>query len=199
MPAGDTVKQQQKATETTKVAPKKKIYHNSDLASPETKPEPENNTAAKPVTGSAATANAAHSSTPVAPAASRSQKTNRPKADTIRSSIFDSPKDNAPDVIVVPAGTKIQVDIIDGKVTVPVRVGWATPIPASSKVTVEVSVPYSPDYYGRYYDNLYSAEVAQLTAVTLDGTSYALQTDQIPVLLGSEATFTLLADLTLQP
>jgi len=197
-PTADTVNRQQQTTETKKVAPKKKIYHNSDLASPDTKPEAEI-AAAKPVTGSAATVNAAHSSTPVAPAASRSQKANLPKADTIRSSIFDSPKDNAPDVIVVPAGTKIQVDIIDGKVTVPVRVGWATPIPASSKVTVEVSVPYSPVYYGRYYDNLYSAEVAQLTAVTLDGTTYELQTDQISVLLGSEATFTLLADLTLKP
>jgi len=197
-PTADTVKQQQQTTETKKVAPKKKIYHNSDLASPDTKPEAKNDTAAKPVTGGAATVNAAHSSTPVAPAASGSQKTNRPKAATIRPSIFDSRKDSAPDVIVIPAGTKIQVDIIDGKVTVPVRVGWDTPIPALTNVKVEISVPYYPAY-GRYDDNLYSAEVAQLTAVTLDGTSYELQTDQIPVLAGSEATFTLQADLTLKP
>lgn len=193
-PAGDTANEQQKTTQTKKLAPKKKIYHNADLASPETKREADSPT--NVVSGGAAVNNG-DSSTPVAPAASRSEKTNRSKAETIRSSVFDAPKENAPDVIVIPAGTKIQVDIIDGKVTVPVRVGWATPIPALTKVTVEISVPYYPAY-GQYYDNPYSAEVAQLTSVTLDGTRYDLQTDQIPVLAGSEATFTLLNDLTLK-
>jgi len=200
-PAGDTVNEQQKTTQTKKVATKKKIYHNADLASPGTKPEADSPT--NVVSGGAAVNNG-DSSTPVAPAASRPEKTNRPDAATIRSSVFDAPKENAPDVIVIPAGTKIQVDIIDGKVTVPVRVGWATPIPALTKVAVEMSVPYYPvygPYYPDsvpYYNNPYSAQVAQLTAVTLDGTRYDLQTDQIPVVLGSEATFTLLADLTLK-
>jgi hypothetical protein len=41
---------------------------------------------------------------------------------------------------------------------------------------------------------------AATTAVTLDGTRYDLQTDQIPVQAGSvsEATFTLLKDVTLK-
>ncbi len=195
-PAGDTVKEQQKAPETKRPA-RKKIYHNSDLASPETKPEAEKDSTANPVAGSAAV-KAGGSATPAVQATSAARKTNPPVAEPSRSPIFDSPKDLSPDVIVVPAGTKIQVNILDGNVTVPVRVGWATPIPALTKVTVEVSVPYDPAY-GPYYDDPYSAEVAQLTAVTLDGTNYDVQTDQVPVLLGSEATFTLLADLTLKP
>lgn len=199
-PAGDTVNEQQKTTPTKKLATKKKIYHNSDLASPGTKPEADSPT--NVVSGSTAVNNG-DSSTPVAPAAGSSEKTSRPEAETTRSSVLDARKDNAPDVIVVPAGTRIQVNILDGKVTVPVRVGWATPIPALTKVAVEISVPYYPvygPYYPAsvpYYNNLYSAEVAQLTAVTLDGIRYDLQTDQIPV-LGSEATFTLLNDLTLK-
>ncbi len=203
-PAGDTVNEQQKTTQTKKFAPKKKIYHNADLASPEAKPEADKDSPANPVSSSA-TAKAGAASTPAAPAASRPGKTSRPEAETNRSSVFDAPKDNSPDVIVIPAGTKIQVDILDGKVTVPVRVGWATPIPALTKVAVEISVPYYPVYgtYYRasvpYYNDLYSAEVAQLTSVTLDGTRYDLQTDQIPVMAGSEATFTLQADLTLKP
>jgi hypothetical protein len=200
-PAGDTVNEQQKTTPAKKLAPKKKIYHNADLASPETKPEADNPT--NVVSGSAA-AKAGDSSTPAAPAGGSSEKTNRREAEPSRSSVLDAPKDNAPDVIVVPAGTRIQVNILDGNVTVPVRVGWATPIPALTKVAVEISVPYYPvygPYYPGsvpYYNNPYSAEVAQLTAVTLDGTSYDLQTDQIPVMAGSEATFTLLNDLTLK-
>ncbi len=200
-PAGDTVNEQQKTTQTKKVATKKKIYHNADLASPGTKPEADSPT--NLVSGSAAV-NTGDASTPVAPAAGSSEKTNRPEAETIRLSVLDAPKDNAPDVIVVPAGTRIQVNILDGKVTVPVRIGWATAIPALTKVAVEISVPYYPvygPYYPAsepYYNNLYSAQVAQLTAVTLDGTRYDLQTDQIPVMAGSEATFTLLNDLTLK-
>lgn len=200
-PTVDTVNQQQQTTETKKVAPKKKIYHNSDLASPETKPDPGSPT--NVVSGSAA-AKAGDSSTPAAPAGGSSEKTNRREAEPSRSSVLDAPKDNAPDVIVVPAGTRIQVNILDGNVTVPVRVGWATPIPALTKVAVEISVPYYPDYGPYYpgsvpyYNNLYSAEVAQLTAVTLDGIRYDLQTDQIPMIGGSEATFTLQADLTLK-
>ncbi len=199
--AGDTVNQQQKTTQTKKLAPKKKIYHNADLASPGTKPEADSPTNA--VSGDAAV-NTGDSSTPVAPAAGSSEKKNRPEAEPTRSSVLDAPKENAPDVIVVPAGTRIQVNILDGQVTVPVRVGWATPIPALTKVAVEISVPYYPvygPYYPGsvpYYNNPYSAQVAQLTAVTLDGTRYDLQTDQIPVMAGSEATFTLQADLTLK-
>ncbi|MGO9402393.1 MAG: hypothetical protein ACLPVW_02855 [Terriglobales bacterium] len=195
-PTANTANQQQETTQPKKFV-RKKVYHNSDLASPETKSQAEKDSAANPVAGSAAV-KAGGSATPAAQAPSGASKTNPPAAEPSRSPIFDSPKDLSPDVIVVPAGTKIQVNILDGNVTVPVRVGWATPIPALTKVTVEVSVPYDPAY-GPYYDDPYSAEVAQLTAVTLDGTNYDLQTDQVPVLLGSEATFTLLADLTLKP
>ena len=200
-PAGDTVNEQQKTTQTKKRATKKKIYHNADLASPGSNPEADSPT---DVVSGDADANTGDASTLASPAAGNSEKTNRSKAETTRSSVLDAAKENEPDVIVVPAGTQIQVNIIEGKVTVPVRVGWATAIPALTKVAVEISVPYYPvygPYYGGsvpYYNNLYSAEVAQLTSVTLDGTRYDLQTDQIPVLAGSEAKFTLLKELTLK-
>lgn len=63
-------------------------------------------------------------------------------------SVLDRPKDSRPDVIVVPAGTELKVDIGDHKTVIPVRVGFATPIPALSQVTVQVTrtsvaIPYS--------------------------------------------------------
>jgi hypothetical protein len=116
-------------------------------------------------------------------------------------SILDRPKDSRPDVIVVPAGTELKVDIGEHKAVIPVRVGFATPIPALSQVTVEVmpsyfAIPYS---YGdaHYYagiPNVGYIEYATLTAVTVGGKTYQVKTDSLPLSIGgtnSEVTFVL--------
>jgi len=220
-PAADIPIAQQNPDKAKRTAPKK-IYTNADLASPESKPEAakktdENNGVASPV-ADGESAKADHFLTPVlTPAPTPAGQTpnscesaSPPASNTSRLPVLDAPKQNLPDVIVVPAGTQIKVDIsqenpplnvplrtFSGKVTIPVRVGWATVIPALTKVTVEVSALYYP-VAGRY-DNVGYQGVAQLTAVMLDGKRYDLQTDQVPLLAGSatEATFTLLDDVTL--
>jgi hypothetical protein len=55
-----------------------------------------------------------------------------------------------PDFLIVLGATEIRVDIVDGKVIVSVRVGFATPIPALSRAEVTVNrkyyAPYSISY-----------------------------------------------------
>ena len=112
-----------------------------------------------------------------------------------RSPIFDQPKQDNPETIVVPAGTKIVVDIFEenpprnvsrlrtGKVVNIVQVGSTVVIPALSKITIQ-----------------YSVGTMELTEVTVDGVHYKLQTDRITLQDGStsEATFTLRTALTIK-
>ena len=220
-PPADIPNSQQNPYKAKRNAPKK-IYTNADLASPEAKPETakktdENNGAANPVAdGDSAKADRfltpvlTASPTPAEQTPNSCESASSPASNTSRLPVLDAPKQNLPDVIVVPAGTQIKVDISEenpplnvpqrtfsGKVTIPVRVGWDTVIPALTKVTVEVSALYY-SVAGRY-DNAGFQGFAQLTSVMLDGKRYDLQTDQVPVLAGSatEATFTLLDDVTL--
>ena len=51
-----------------------------------------------------------------------------------------------PDFLIVLAAAEIRVDIVDGKVIVPVRVGFATPIPALSRAEVTVNRKYYAPY-----------------------------------------------------
>ena len=105
-----------------------------------------------------------------------------------RSPIFDQPKQDNPDTIVVPAGTKIVVDISEenpprnvlrlqtAKVVNIVQVGSTVVIPALSKVTIQ-----------------HSGGTMELTEVNINGVRYKLQTDRLTLEDGStsEATFTL--------
>jgi hypothetical protein len=79
----------------------------------------------------------------------------------------------------------------EGKIASPVQVGSKIAIPALAKVIVQVS--------GRHYDSGYQ-EVMELKSVVVDGASYDLRTDQVPLLPGSisEVQFTLLKDLTIE-
>lgn len=114
-------------------------------------------------------------------------------------SVFDRPKHSKPDVIVVPAGTELKVDLDEHKTIVPVRVGFATPIPALSQVTVQVTPSYFgvpnfsgvAPYSGADVDYV---EYATVTAVTVAGKTYQVQADSLPLSRGgtnSEVTFTL--------
>lgn len=77
------------------------------------------------------------------------------------------------EVVVVPAGTQIIVEFtqpiglsnaIGGKVTVPVRVGWTTAIPAGSKVKLRTNV-----------------SVVELRAITIRGVEYKVKTNAMPL------------------
>jgi len=112
-----------------------------------------------------------------------------------RSPIFDQPKQDNPETIVVPAGTKIVVDISEenpprnvtrlqtGKVANIVQVGSTVVIPALSKVTIQ-----------------HSGGTMELTEVIINGVRYKLQTDRITLEEGStsEATFTHRKALTIK-
>ena len=179
--AADTPNAQQNRDKAKRTAPKK-IYTNADLASPEAKPEAakktdETNGAARAVAGGDS-AKAEHFLTPVltpaptpaGPTPNLCESASPPASSTSRLPVLDAPKQNLPDVIVVPAGTQIKVDISEenpplnvplrtfsGKVTIPVRVGWATVIPALTKVTVEVSALYYP-VAGRHLSLIHISE-----------------------------------------
>jgi hypothetical protein len=114
------------------------------------------------------------------------------------SSVLDRPKDSRRDVIIVPVGTELKVDIDQHKTIVPVRVGFATPIPALSQVTVEITrsfvgLPYL--YAGSPYTDVpFYIEYATVTAVTVAGKTYPVLTDSLPLSsagTNSEVRFTL--------
>jgi hypothetical protein len=104
----------------------------------------------------------------------------------------DSAAENADDLLIVPEGTQLKIDISEGKVVVPVRVGFATAIPALSKATVRVSLQGTGD----------SVYIAELTDVTVEGVRYGVQADLVavpgPQALPSEVTFTLLKQVSIQ-
>lgn len=127
--------------------------------------------------------------------------------------VADRVKEKTPDFLIVPAGTEIKVDIseenpdrepehvLQGKVVAPVRIGFATAIPALSVATVQLSL--------RYYDAGYgpgsqpgATNVAQLTAVTVDGNTYEVESNEISVgptpALTQEVSFTLLRALAIK-
>jgi len=97
------------------------------------------------------------------------------------------------------------VDVDDHKTVVPVRVGFVTPIPALSKVTVQVTRAYvavsridMPYYSG--LANVDYSEYATITAVTVGGKTYQVETNSVPIFLGgtnSEMTFTLSVPLAI--
>ncbi len=101
-------------------------------------------------------------------------------------SVMDRPMDEKVEPIVVPAGTEIRVDIAEGKVAVPVRVGFSTPIPALSKVSVKIDRVYAPAVYdanGNVLNNSNTryAEYGVLTGVTVNGVTYKVETDSVPL------------------
>lgn len=113
------------------------------------------------------------------------------------------PKKNDDDVLIVPKGTRIQTDIshssdgapatpyqFDGKVEIPVRLGFKTAIPAGAKITVLVT---SHSYEGAYQESTYQ-EFVELLDVTVDGKVYDIRTDRIPMQAATakEVAFTLL-------
>lgn len=99
-------------------------------------------------------------------------------------SVLDRPLSAKPDPIIVPAGTEIRVDLVDGKVVVPVRVGFTTAIPALSKAAVKIERVYAPGYVetsGTQVNNQSAryAEYGELKSVTIDGKTYKVESNSV--------------------
>ena len=176
---GDVAREQQELRKQQKKAAPSKVYTETGVASDHDTPD---NERAKPSACSdpdkAVDAKACKPSvSEFNPAAAQEEKNSR----NLRS-VLDRVPDTKPDVIVVPAGTEIRVDIVDGKVTVPVRVGFATPIPALSKAAVQMNPVYYYTGYGNYGTGPVAfIENAVLTAVTVRGVTYAVQANTLQV------------------
>ncbi len=100
----------------------------------------------------------------------------------------------------MPAGTEIRVDLVEGKVVVPVRVGFATPIPALSIASVKVNQAYYTPVFSVVSNSPGNAPVAfgenaELTAVTVRGVTYPVQANTVPLTaLGAGRTRSLMSD-----
>jgi len=120
---------------------------------------------------------------------SRERRSTRP--------ILDRKPDAATDVIVVPAGTAIRVDVREQKVALPVRIGFSTPIPALSSVAVQVSRSYLSTGYGSNgVPSVDYVDYATATTLIIEGKAYDIQVDTVPLLTGAtngEVTFVLSA------
>lgn len=119
--------------------------------------------------------------------------------------IFDraKEKDDDADFIVVPAqrtimvtvtspaGSPLTTEVTEGKVTTPVRVGFATAIPAGSKVRLRFA---SSTECGPVYDSTECGRLYELVSVEIRGTIYQTETDQAGY-SPSEMRFTLVKRL----
>ena len=179
---------EQKEPSKKKPAPKK-VYTNSDLGKSDS---PTTKTDAR--TSSSENLGGTQASSSNTDQAAKNQK--NPSSGDSRSSILDRRKQDSPETIIVPRGTKITVDISEenpprniqlrlhtGKVVNIVQVGSTVVIPALSKVTIQDS-----------------GGAMELTAVTIEGARYELQTDRVPVQEASisEITFTVAKDFTIK-
>jgi hypothetical protein len=191
----DAAREQKQSKSEPKASVKKKVYTNADVAPSDAAAEKDAQanppaTFPQPVTAPVRPS----SSNSRQPAAVKNTKAQDP--DVPRSSILDRPKHDSPETIVVPAGTRITVDVFEenpprnlplrvhsAKVINIVQVGSTVVIPALSKVTIQESTG-----------------VMELTDVTIDGVRYDLQTDRVPLSAASmsEATFTLRRDFTIK-
>jgi hypothetical protein len=108
---------------------------------------------------------------------------------------LDGSKHSSPDAMILEASTEIKVDVDEQKVIVPVRSGFATAIPALSKVTVKSTRQFinAGDVGGNFQYTDY-VDYATITGVTVEGVFYEVQTNSVPLLKGNashEVTFTL--------
>ena len=197
-PLGDAAREQH---DLHKQAKGQKIYDNRAVAPPSSSDNPESTSsksagaspdAPKPADPAAKTSLPTAGKTEgakaevgvtVSPMALDRPKTDRPK---------DSAAEKADGLLIVPEGTQLTIDISGAKVVVPVRVGFATAIPALSMATVRLFLR------GTAAD---SGAIAELTDVTVEGVRYNVVTGQVPVpgpsAVPSEVRFTLLKEISI--
>ncbi len=114
------------------------------------------------------------------------------------------PKESSVDVIVVPAGTELRVDVDQHKMVLPVRVGFDTAIPALSEVVVQTNranintpISYQGASVTSYVDYV---DYATVTAIAVNGRTYEVRTNQVALAKGgtnNEVIFALSKPLTI--
>jgi hypothetical protein len=172
-PLGDAAREQQKMGGPQKQVDRK-VYRNRDIVST---PVERSVTVGQNTSNTDQTSNATTGMVAVPKATPEKGKDTSPQSDSqaLNSSkkltIFDRP-DFDDDVIVVPAGTRIEIDLATDKVSLPVRVGFATPIPALSKVTTDVIGSTVCDGYDDQCDE---EGILTLTSVTVGSVTYPVQ------------------------
>jgi hypothetical protein len=199
--ARDLQQQDQDQTQKQKTSLHPKVYHNKDVVSNPSSPDDKGGDSSSP-SSDVAKNGTTDKSCPVEPKAAQDEQkidlkpqNSRAVAQTLPArSVYDRPDNSAADVVVVPAGTEIHVNILDGNVALPVRLGFATPIPALSKVTVKL---FGVRDYESYWEFSGLSDYASLTNLTIDNVTYPVQTDTVPYFAGEEV-FTLVAPLTIK-
>src|SRR5882724_4599234 len=202
-PLGDAAREQK---ELRPAAKPEKVYHNQDV---ESSPSPRHlhdggtssEGATKPQTQPQEPASVESKSTARQPYQSHLM----PKRSVLDHRIGEDDEDK----LIVPEGTELKVEIPSvsnfpegiyaGKVAAPVRIDFATAIPALSAVSVKAALYHS--LYDGYYSFGYF-EALEVIQVVVDGVPYSVQTDRVgrpsygpgP----SEVTFKLLKPLAIQ-
>jgi len=201
MPLGDVARELRKAKQGDGMPAAErahKVYVNADVVSDAARTAEDGATSSPPVAGKDAESNM--SSTPHTEKAESTWKADSAKLRGGRP-ILDREPDASPDVIVVPAGTEIRVDVREQKVALPVRVGFSTPIPALSNVAVQVTRSYVPAGYGsNSVPSVDYVDYATATTLTIGGKAYDIQVDTVPLLSGAtsgEVTFVLSAPVSI--
>ena len=170
--------------------PPRKVYTNADVVSDPIKDSVNSSATSK--------ADLPKSSVPQVEMSAPAKKAELSAQSRTRS-VLDRDQEPAPDAIMVPAGTEIRVDVAEGKVVLPVRVGFSTPIPALSKVTLQVSRAYTSVLNASNgAPNVDYLDYARATAVTVGDTTYEVTANSVPLLNGAankEVTFVLSAPI----
>jgi hypothetical protein len=193
---GDVARQQREAKkQDQKNADNEKVITNDDVVSGSARAAGSSNGASSSATekNSGVTKDAKDEAQSAAVENKERQSERRPAT-----SVLDRTKDSAPDLIIVPSGTELKVDVDNGKTIVPVRVGFATPIPALSQVAVQIGRDYAyiPNSFEGTFATSYVdyVEYATITAVTVGDKTYDGQTNSLPLPRGgtnNELTFVL--------
>jgi hypothetical protein len=187
-----------------------KTYGNDDVEPP--------GSGARWKTQKAASKPPTHDSQPSRPAQERlSAEADKPQQHPGRS-VLDhrvDPEDrDTSDDRVVPEGTELKIEVpavpespaevYAARVVAPVRVDFATAIPALSAATVQVVTRHYPyqdrSWYGGYNSGYF--EALEVTQIVVEGVPYAVQTDQVGrafrVASPTELTFKLLKPLSIE-
>lgn len=176
-PLGDTAREQQQLRSKDKTAPTDKVYTNEDIGADSSESD-----SGKPNGGKT-------------PQAMPINAAPRSGAFLHQRSVFDADpkKDSADDFIVIPAGTEIRVNLLERTVEAPVRVGFSTPVPASTKVVLHIYGNHrvSPD------DTFGLGDYASITSLTIGDDNYPVRTNRIPCRMG-QGVFRLSAPLRIK-
>ncbi len=198
---GDAAREQRELHNFPKSA---KTYGNDDVEPPGTRWKSRETKASAAVPQSSTPA-------PVTPAAEASRPEQLPKRSALD---HRTDEQDAEDGLVVPEGTELKIEVppvpsspaevYAARVVAPVRIGFATAIPALSTATVQVVTRHYPYQHRNWYVGYHMGyfEALEVTQVVVEGVPYAVQTEQVGRPWGgsspSELTFRILKPLTIQ-